>query len=141
MSEEPLDLVRRLGKEFVRRGMRREAAALRLYFIALRAGLVEGPDAQLEAVTWSQRTTEEWLRLLRLPPWENAYPLGTRGTPCRRCKPGKGGLPAAIEEKLWPRGALMRCSGCGWRWLVDDDEEARESSLIVHAARWSGGKR
>lgn len=141
MADELLDQVRALGAEFVRRGMDREALSLRLYFLALRKKLVRGPEAELTAATWSRSQTLEWLRLLRVPPWDSAYHLGTRGAPCRRCKPGKGGPPAAVEEHRWPGGALMRCSGCSTRWVLDDDAERRENSLIIHAPRWNGGKR
>src|SRR4051812_3396238 len=132
MPDELLDQVKKLGAEFVRRGMDREATTLRLYFLALRAKLVRGPEAELSAAAWSREKTLEWLRLLQVPPWHNAYQLGTRGAPCRRCKPGKGGSPAAVEEFRWAGGALVRCSGCSARWVVDDEEERRDNALIVH---------
>lgn len=136
MGDRLLDQVAQLGREFVRRGMRREAGGLRVYYLAIRAGLVRGAEAQIE-VRWSRAELEEWSHLLRLPPFENAYPLGLR-VPCRRCKPGKGGPPAAREEKRWAGGALLRCSGCGWRWVVDD-AEANPGGLLIHAPRWGGG--
>ena len=137
MRDQLLDQVRQLGREFVRRGMRREAEGLRLYYVAIRSGLVRGPDGELEAASWSRSSTEEWLKLLRVPPWDRAYPLGTRGH-CHRCKAAKGGPARALEERRWPGGALIRCTGCGSRWVVDD-AEAQPGSMLIHAPRWTGG--
>jgi hypothetical protein len=103
IGAELLNQVRRLGKEFVRRGMRQEASLLRLYYLALRSGLIRSPLARMEAVSWSRAQTEEWLRLLRMPPWDHVYELRSRGVPCFRFKPA-----TLVEQNpvpgLRPRG-------------------------------------
>ena len=113
------EMVVRLGREFVRRGMHEHARALRLYYVALRAGLAQR-GAKVD-VRWDRALTEEWMKTLRLHPFDGHYEVRLPGVPCLRCRAPKGNdRSSARTEVVFPGGARMRCDCCGARWLVDE---------------------
>ena len=71
---ELLAMVKRLGAEFRRRGMHGHLGPLRLYWLALRHDLVEAERHGLH-VQLSEELVVEWFKLLRLSPYERAYPV------------------------------------------------------------------
>ena len=114
-----LELVVRLGREFVRRGMAQHARVLRLYYLAVKAGLV-GAGGEVE-VRWDRALTEEWMKTFRVTPFEQHYELRPPGVPCFRCWAVPGNeRSSARTELVFPGGARIRCDICGARWLVED---------------------
>jgi hypothetical protein len=118
-TKDLLALVKTLGREFVRRGMDSHARALRIYYLAIRHGLARS-EGNVE-VNWSHRHTEEWLKMLRIPPFQNAYPLFGRGNGCPRCHRKRGHQVSVRTECVFPGGAKMRCEDCSLEWLTEDD--------------------
>ena len=100
--------------------MRSHAQALRLYFLALRHGLTQG-QRHVVKVDWSEDAVIEWLRVFRVPPYQDAYPVRPRGSGCDGCAPGSG-HPVEISTLLtFAGGAKMGCRSCGRAWLELED--------------------
>ncbi|MGA9522978.1 MAG: hypothetical protein WBV82_16035 [Myxococcaceae bacterium] len=109
-----------LGRVFMRLGMKGHAHTLRLYFLALRHGLTQG-QRHVVKVDWSEDAVLEWLKVLRVPPYQDAYPVRRRGSGCDRCAPGSG-HPVEISTLLtFAGGAKMGCRTCGRAWLELED--------------------
>lgn len=107
-----LELVVALGVEFSRRGMREECRRLRLYYLAIKHGLAaEHHRVQLH---WDEDLIVEWLRLLRLSPFEHHYPVRT-DMACDRCeyRPGR-----VVTKAIFPGGSKLECLECGGQWLL-----------------------
>jgi hypothetical protein len=104
---ELLSMVKRLGAEFRKRRMHGHLAPLRLYWLALRHGLVQ-PERHGLHVQLSEEMIVEWFRLLRLPPYERAYPVQPPGSRCPSCRPGEG---------TFPEGRKVACLACRAAWL------------------------
>ena len=107
-----LDLVVALGGEFSRRGMRDECRRLRLYFLAVKHGLA-GAQHQIQ-LHWDEDLVVEWLRLLRIPPFDHHY-LVRGETACDRCayQPGR-----VVTKAVFPGGSKFECLQCGQQWLL-----------------------
>ncbi len=103
-----LALTERVGHELARLGLREHVARIRAYYAALKAG--RSSDA------WSHKMNVEWLRLLRLAPYENHYPVRPRMSGCEDCH-GMGGL---FTVTVFPGGSKHQCGGCGKQWLELD---------------------
>lgn len=112
-----LEQVRLLGREFVRRDMQVHARKLRVYYLALRHGLV-GESHELD-VHWNGPFVRTWLETLQLPPFEKALPSRPRGSLCAACH-REGAQPSTRTELLFPGGARMRCSTCDGAWIESD---------------------
>jgi len=110
-----LACVARLGEEFRRRGMREHVRRLRLYFLAVRHGLLKGPN-ELD-VRWSESHVVEWMKAFRLPPFEAALEVRPPGGGCPRCGLAQGTVPSGRTELVFPGGAKLRCQSCGGAWL------------------------
>jgi len=114
--------VARLGREFARRGMESHARHLRLYYLGLRRGLLDGFRLELH---WSCELIDEWTRIFG---WENGYDVRPARSRCRGCgggsAPGNTGL---YTEITFPGGYKVGCHQCGDAWieLEDDDVSAR----------------
>ena len=119
--ESLLQLVTRLGHAFTARGMGAHARMLRVYFLALRHGLADSRNAVRVSLT--EEAVLEWLRTLRVPPFdspeEGGYRVQRRGEGCGTCA-GRGETPTVITDAVFPGGARMRCRSCGSLWLVED---------------------
>jgi len=109
--EELLHHVILLGKAFSARGMDQHLRDLRVYYLALRHGLTSN-KLQLN---WSEAFVIEWMKMLRVPPFENSYPVLARGEPCPRCPSTAGS--SVSTDCVFPGGARMRCQNCGCEWL------------------------
>ena len=120
--EELLAWVRRLGKAFVDRGMSEHAGRLRVYFLAVRQGLTSG--AHRVEVHWSERMVVEWLKTLRLAPFESAYGVRPRGAGCPDCPASRQARDAIFTDVTLPGGSRMRCDACGAIWLEEDSPGA-----------------
>jgi hypothetical protein len=107
-----LQLVVRLGGEFSRRGMAEHCRRLRVYYLALQHGLDTG-RGRLE-VHWDEDLTIEWFRLLRLPPYQDHYPVQDDGR-CTRCEDRPGSV---FTVAVFPGGTKLECRTCGRQWLV-----------------------
>lgn len=115
-----LGLVAALGKAFTRRGMTQHVRLLRIYYWALEKGLTS--QTHELNVRWSESFVIEWLKTLRVAPYDRAYPVLPRGTPCQKCsKSGQAGL---VVDVVFPGGARVRCQGCESVWIEDDQAEA-----------------
>lgn len=110
-----LGLVARLGREFVRRGMDDHARRLRVYYLALRHGLVTGRNAL--DVRWDEAFTLEWLALLGLPPHAGDYDARPRPSRCRTCPQDRDALRTLL---VLPDGAKVQCQTCGATWVERD---------------------
>jgi hypothetical protein len=108
-----LAMVHRLGEEFRRRDMRTHLTPLRIYWLALRHGLVQD-EAHALHLTLSEETVVEWFKLLRLPPYQQAYPVRPTGAPCPACGPEGGEL---TTERTFPGGRKVVCLACRRAWL------------------------
>jgi hypothetical protein len=117
---ELLKFVVALGREFRRRGMQEHAKKLRLYYLAVKSGLTVGVhEADLH---WSEEFTIEWMKTLRLPPFENDFPLHPQGWRCRCPTAASAPAPASVEL-TFPGGARKRCPACRAVWLELDQLE------------------
>jgi len=115
-------LVAVLGREFVRRRMHAHAGKLRVYYLALRRGLATTGRSEVD-IHWSEELVVEWLKLLRIPPYESAYRVRTPQAPCSRCKArpdNQGG--SFVTERTFPGGWKVRCINCGEVWLVLEEK-------------------
>jgi hypothetical protein len=108
-----LELVVTLGCEFSRRGMREECRRLRLYFLAVRHGLAASAQHQVQ-LDWDEHLVLEWLRLLRIPPFEHHYEVRAESA-CDRCpyQPGR-----VVTKAVFPGGSKFECLQCGRQWLL-----------------------
>ena len=113
---ELLAMVKRLGAEFRRRGMHGHLAPLRLYWLALRHDLVEAERHGLH-VQLSEELVVEWFKLLRLSPYERAYPVQPPGSRCPRCPPGSGPEVEVVTQRTFPEGRKVACLVCHAAWL------------------------
>ena len=113
---ELLAMVKRLGAEFRRRGMLGHLAPLRLYWLALRHGLVQ-PERHGLHVQLSEELVVEWFKLLRLPPYERAYPVQLPGARCPSCAPDEERAPEVVIERTFPEGRKVACVRCRTPWL------------------------
>src|SRR5205823_3968631 len=111
-----LEHVVRLGKEFRRRRMGAHAHRLRVYFLALKRGLV-APAQPLE-VKWGPTLVIEWMRTLRLQPYGKDLEVRPRGSNCARCEENER-QPAVATTVTFPGGARMKCA-CGLEWIEPD---------------------
>lgn len=119
--DELLGRVWRLGEAFKARGMDAHARMLRGYWLLVRHGLAKGPKAQVQ-LSLDADAVDEWLRTLRVPPFdaaEGGYPVQRPGEGCRPCA-RSGDTPTVVTELIFPGGARMRCRTCGTRWLEDE---------------------
>lgn len=97
--------------------MRTHVTPLRIYWLALRHGLVHDERHGLH-LTLSEETVVEWLKVLRLPPYENAYRVRPTGSACPSCVPPEGrGAGEVATERTFPEGRKMVCLGCHSVWL------------------------
>ncbi|MDQ3265643.1 MAG: hypothetical protein M3Y59_18625 [Myxococcota bacterium] len=112
--EDLLVLVTALGREFSKRGMRDHRARLRVYYFALKHGLTSGQHAL--DVQWSERFVIDWMKTLRVPPFEQALQIRARGAPCGQCRQS-GQQPWIYTDGVFPGGVRMRCQTCGDLWL------------------------
>jgi len=111
-------MVETLGREFVRRGMNIHAAKLRLYYLALRRGLATPGKMEVD-VHWSEALVIEWFKLLRMTPYEKAYPVRPAQSHCIRCRDKPTNEGGGFQtERTFPGGWKVRCSNCGEAWLV-----------------------
>ena len=109
-------MVKRLGAEFRNRGMQCHLAPLRLYWLALRHDLVQADRHGLH-VQLSEEMVVEWFKLLRLPPYERAYPVQAPGSRCPLCPPGGGPAMEVVTERTFPEGRKVACLACHSAWL------------------------
>lgn len=117
--QELLPLVVQLGRAFRERGMNAHLAKLRVYYFAVQKGLTSGAH-ELD-VRWSERFVLDWLKTLRVPPYEDAIPLRPRSSGCETCR-ARGDQPWIYTDGLFPGGVRMRCQTCGETWLEEDPE-------------------
>lgn len=88
------------------------------YWLALKHDLVQ-PRGQKLSVTWSADQVEEWLALLRLPPFETKYPVLPAGATCPSCAgAAQHGSAATHTETTFPGGWKSKCTRCGAMWLT-----------------------
>jgi hypothetical protein len=62
----------------------------------------------------------DWLKTLRLPPYEAALPVLAKGTRCPHCGPASGRSPAERTTTVFPGGWRVKCGTCDFEWLVDE---------------------
>lgn len=99
-----LALTQRVAKELKRLGLQEHVTRLRQHYWNVRAGR--------ESSAWNHDLSIEWLRLLRLPPHENDYPVRPRMSQCGKCHGG-----SHYTVTVFPDGSLHACGVCGARWL------------------------
>ncbi len=111
-----LKMVHQLGGEFRRRGMRTHVTPLRIYWLALQHGLVQGEEHGLH-LALSEETVVEWFKLLRLPPYQAAYPVRPMGSACADCPAPQGRANEVTTERTFPDGRKVVCLACHTSWL------------------------
>lgn len=122
--ESLLRAVVQLGREFRRRGMADHAFRLRLYYLAVKAGLTRGGPKATVDVKMNAEFILEWLRLLRVPPHHAHYPLRGRSEGCPKCGLAKdNGATSVHTVTTFPGGSKSRCGQCGTEWIVEDEPE------------------
>ena len=131
--ESLLRMVHLLGGEFGRRGMRTHVAPLRIYWLALKHGLVQDEQHGLH-LALSEETVVEWFKLLRLPPYQTAYPVRPTGSACPECQPREGSAGEVTTERTFPDGRKMVCLDCRTSWLEIEPSSrlGRGSDAPVH---------
>jgi hypothetical protein len=74
-------------------------------------------------VSLTEEAVLEWLRTLRVPPFdseaEGGYRVQRRGEGCGTCA-ARGETPTVITDAVFPGGARMRCRSCSSIWLEED---------------------
>jgi hypothetical protein len=105
-----------VGREFAQRGMP-QVRPLRLFYLAVRDDLIPGHH-RLE-IAWSEALTLEWMRTLRVEPFEQAYPVRPFGSSCG-CGAVRGTPAGALVHCVFPGGARMGCQSCEAVWLEVD---------------------
>lgn len=106
-----LPLIVALGREFDRRGMTRHVVSLRLYYRRAAAGRLDGWMDRYR-ITWTPALVERWMKLLRVPPFQDFYPVKKRMEGCEACTtPG-----AKFTQAVFPGGYLIGCR-CRKEWL------------------------
>ncbi len=90
--------------------MDKHAAELRRFYAAVR-------DGTPAAGSWDESFVDQWLGMLRLPPFETMFPLEPKQVSCSKCRLDPGAMPSRRTECVFSGGALMRCDTCGHRWL------------------------
>lgn len=118
-----------LGRAFGRLGMKAHVRALRIYFLALRHGLTTG-ERHAVKVDFNEEAITEWLRVLRLPPFERAYPVRPRGSTCGRCPRGEGHPVETSTLLTFSGGAKMGCRACGEVWLELEEGGVRSGASV-----------
>ena len=106
--EAELALTEQVGRELVRLGLPTHAANARIYYADVRAGRQPKPRG------WTHELIVEWARLLRLPPYENDYPVRPRSWSCT-CD-----SPRPYTARIFPGGARICCDACKLTWLEFD---------------------
>lgn len=99
-----------LGAAFGRLEMRDHAALLREFYAAAR-------DGRPCANGWTEAFVDEWLAVLRLPPFEARYAVRPAGAQCTACHANPGEISSRRTVRTFPGGALIRCDGCDAHWL------------------------
>jgi hypothetical protein len=102
-----LALTERVGRELVRLRLKEHVGRMRTYYAAMRAGR--------PSTIWSHDMNIEWLRLLRLPPHENDYPVQPRMSPCPSCTTSR-----PFTMTVFPGGSKYKCASCDAQWLELD---------------------
>ena len=110
-----LELVATLGAAFRERGMQEQLRRLRLYWLATRHGLLKGRN-ELD-VKWSEAHVIDWMKTLRLAPFEGAYTERKPGSGCPTCPSEQGMIPSARVDLVFPGGARLKCNSCGAQWV------------------------
>ena len=111
-----LQMVHRLGGEFRRRDMRTHVTPLRIYWLALKHGLVQDEQHGLH-LALSEETVVEWFKLLRLPPYQSAYLVRPPGSACADCPEPHARATEVTTERTFPDGRKMVCLACRTSWL------------------------
>ena len=127
------ELVVALGRAFRVREMKSHVRSLRLYYLALKHGLVTGERHQLKA-EWTEDAVIEWLRILRVPPYHSSYPVLPRGSVCPKCPKGDGHPVETTTLLTFAGGAKMGCRRCAMGW-IELDEESRAVIAETAVAR------
>lgn len=107
-----LDRCVTLGRAFGRLQMRQHVELLREFYRAARDRLPCGNG-------WTEAFVDEWLAVLRLPPFEATFELQPAGSMCRVCHAGPGEISSRRTVRTYPTGAVLRCDGCGRRWIEE----------------------
>ena len=100
-----LALAERVGLELRRLGMMKHVERLRRYYADVRAGRAPASGE------WTDDMVTEWAKILRVPPYEGAYPIKPRMARCA-CP-----SPKTYTQTVWPGGCKSSCSGCHEVWL------------------------
>ena len=114
-EDDLLRYVERLGEEFGRREMRAHLEKLRVYYLALKKGLTRG-RFELD-VHWSEALVLEWLKLLRIAPFDRSYEVRPKKSPCKQCAVARDQQSVIHTELVFPGGSKMRCFACGAVWI------------------------
>jgi hypothetical protein len=96
-----------------------EPPALQQLDVAFRRRGMQRHVRALERQQLAPTLVVEWLRLLKIPPHENDYPVLPRGAPCPRCGSISADRTATgtIATISFPGGWLETCLGCRMSWL------------------------
>lgn len=109
-----------LGREFTRRGMHRHAAKLRVFYAHFLRR-----QRELQPREWSETIVIEWLRLLRIPPFDTVYAVVPSGTmSCPYCPPD-GEIWDRFVKRVFEGGWLAECRRCARAWVVDERARPR----------------
>ncbi len=104
-----LELAKGLSAEFKRRQMHSQLECLRQFYKAHARAKNARPQGP-----WTAEMVLTWAALLKIPPMEHVYPLHARASLCPKCKAASAILRVEVS---WVDGALVRCDGCGFKWL------------------------
>jgi len=100
-----LALAERVGLALRRLGMLKHVEHLRRYYATVRARRSTAPGE------WNDAHVVELAKILRVPPYEGAYPVRPRMSECA-CP-----SPKTYTQAVWPEGSKHACSECHDVWL------------------------
>jgi hypothetical protein len=108
-------IVLAIAAEFERHEMRDHLTLLRAFYRSYRAHkrwlrVQDRPP-------WDSEMVIEWARILRIPPFEHAYPVLENGATCPKCAANKDPLADSAVRMAWAGGWLMQCHRCSECWL------------------------
>jgi hypothetical protein len=103
--EQRLLLAENVGRELVRLGLEEHLAKVRSFYADTRAG------RPLRMGGWIQEHVIELAKILRVPPYEHAYPVRPRLSSCGCSSPQP--LTALMVGPV----SKLECGACGVVWL------------------------
>jgi hypothetical protein len=118
-----MPLLPQVGRHLRAAGMIHHVALARRYWAEVRAD-VPPDDERARGFNghWTRAMIVTWAGILKIPPYENLYPVHPRGIDARKCA---GEVASTFTAAVFPWGAMHTCSRCRQSWLELDRKPPR----------------